>query len=189
MDVFNSRFSIIKFITDTIATPYSLALFCNDPKLPRDEQAMADADHYLYLELYESEYEIIQPYDIILSLYATPAFDPTANWLRRMGYVITHLIVQTKSDATLNLVAMYDYDTLIGASNITTFLTTGAYPSNIVTLLATQPPTLTKYTPSDIDVGFLVVPDRRAPVIRTDTTPYEMTWHMTFKFHEPLHNP
>lgn len=189
MEVFNARFSIIKFVQDQICTPYSLPLFCSDPKLPAEEAAMSTLDHFLYLEITEGEYAIVQQLDVVFALYQLPEFDPSANWLRRMQRQIEHICVQTKTDFGQNLIALYDYDTLIGASAIQTFLTTGAFPANIQTILATQPPVLRPYLPNGIPSGLCVVPDRRAPVFKIEqNTPYECVWHTTFKFHAATHN-
>jgi hypothetical protein len=90
---------------------------------------------------------------------------------------------KTDLDPLQNLIAIYDYDTLAGASALDTFRKTGAYPTNILDIL--NDPSVTQYEPQNQRVGFMTLEVTSPDKVDMMDTPYKATWSATFQYFEP----
>lgn len=187
-ETFSVLFSIRAFLIDILEKEVNgLRLFLNPILLPHEKEEMAGLDHYLRIEVTEGEINWEQPLDVSFRLWATVEFDPTTLWLQKTPYRIIQLLMNTKTDPGINMIALMDYDKLVGRAAIDAFYTQGTIPANLETIVQKRPPEVLYYLTRGMRTGLKLLPSNYAPNFDYDTVPMSASWTMTFKYFEPSH--
>lgn len=184
-DVFNSRFSIYRFLKEALADLCpGLDIFLNTVPRPHEEQRMRESERYLVIDVRHGELRYDQPVDVSLALYVTPSADPTTLWMQHFPDQLAQLCLQRRTSADGAMIALYDYDAACGDSAVTAFLRTGVLPVNFLSVLES---THQEVTYNGRDIGLKALPSSRTPVFEFGGSPYRAIWHLEFAYFHPGH--
>lgn len=187
-ETFTVLFSIRAFLIDILQQEMSgLRVFLNPMLLPHEEEEITSLDHYLHIEITEGEINWEQPFDVSFRLWAKKSFDSTLTWLQKAPYKIIQACMNTKTDTDINMIALLDFDSLIGESAIQDFYTDGTLPPTLLATVQKRYPDVPYHMEGTMRVGLKALPSDYAPKFDFETIPMSATWVMTFKYFEPLH--
>jgi hypothetical protein len=186
LETFNIHFSILKFLK-SVAAEFDLHVFLNQKLTAAEEELLQTLDRWLIITLDEDDTDILQPVFVKLALFATAETDPTTLWLKRTPHQFNAYCLQRKTHPTLNLIAIYDYDTYVGATALETFRKTAEIPATLLDALALDPPTIGYYEPCNQHVGLQILTQTAPNAPDVDDIPYKSTWRITFRYFQPEH--
>lgn len=187
-DTFSSLFSIRAFLIDVLERDIpDLRVFLNPVLLHHEKEEIAGLDHYLRIEITQGEINWEQPVDVSFRLWATRGFDPTLLWLQKTPYKLIKTCMNEKTNPGVNMIALFDYDALLGASALNAFYQSGTIPGNLLSTVEKRFPDVQYCTVRGFQIGLKALPSNYAPRFDYGTVPMSANWTMTFKYFEPGH--
>lgn len=191
-ETFSVLFSIRAFLIDVLAQEMAgLRCYLNPILLPHEKEEMQTLTRYLRITITEGEINWEQPFDVAFHLWQRYEFDPSTLWLQKTTKRLIQAIINTRTDTTINMIALYDFDTVFSESDLNTFYQTGVLPSNLLTTVQKRNPDIPYRTITvegeTLQIGLKALPTTTGPRYDYDTVPMNASWNMTFKYFEPNH--
>lgn len=187
-ETFSVILSIHAFLKDILDRDYSgLNVFTNHLLTLAERERIASLTRYLRIETTPGEIHYDQPFDISFRLWATPDADPTTFWLEKAPYQIMQSCLNEKTNVGLNMVALYDYDALVGQAAIDTFYQNGTIPTILNTIAQKRFPDVLMYVRNGRQIGLKPLPTAFAPEFDFQSYPMYASWNMEFRYFEPRH--
>lgn len=187
-EAFSVILSIRAFLKDVLDRDYDgLNVYTNNILTLTEREEITSLSRYLRIETTPAEIHYLQPFDVSFRLWATPAADPTTLWLQRTPYNIIQTVLNEKTHVGINMIALYDYDSLIGESAVKTFYQSGTLPSNLLTIAQKRFPDVPFYVRNGLTIGLKALPVPFAPEFDFESVPMYATFNMMFRYFEPLH--
>lgn len=184
LNTFNAYYSLAKFLKTLSEDSFDTPCFINSLLTASEEEKISTLQRYLLLDINQDSIEPLQNYFVSLALYCQPEFDSTLLWLKRFVDLFTTSCYQKQTSA-LSLIPIYDFDSSIGETAVTTFLTEGTFPV-LALLSALSNSSLPEYLPCNQKVGLKPIENAK-PVLDTNDVPYKITWRITFRYFDPYH--
>jgi hypothetical protein len=187
-ETFSILCSLRIFLVETIAGAIGdIPVFLNPILLPHEKERLPSLSHYLRVEVTPGEVNWEQPVDVSFRLWMQPEFDPSLLWLLRTPYHIIQKCLERKTDPALNMIAVYDFDRLVGEAALKAFYEQGIVPSTLPQLLTKRFPDVSYYERRGLRIGLKALANKSSPRFDYDTLPLSATWVMTFRYFEPAH--